>query len=93
MLTSYAGIVKGGRIYLRKGVNLPEGAQVIVVVAEGLLSIEEQERYLNTLSPVEWHRLFDEFVQFSREQPAEVDIESVSDDELVTLVHEIREAR
>jgi hypothetical protein len=93
MLTSYAGVVKGGRIHLRKGVKLPEGAQVVVVVAEKPLSLEEQERYLNSLSLVEWHRLFDEFLQLSHAQSAEVDIESISDDELVTLVHEVREAR
>jgi hypothetical protein len=93
MLSSYAGVVKGGKIYLRNGVDLPEGAQVIVVVAEQLLSLEEQERHLNMLSLAEWHRLFDEFIQLSQEQLTQIDIESVSDDELVTLVHEVREAR
>lgn len=93
MLTSYAGVVKGGRIHLPTEVNLPEGTQVIVVVAERPLSLEEQEQYLNSLSPVEWRKLFDEFLQLSHTQAAEVDIESVSDDELVALVHEVREAR
>ncbi|MFN8454750.1 MAG: hypothetical protein U0401_08800 [Anaerolineae bacterium] len=90
MRTSYTGIVKKGRIHLRKGAVLPEGAQVIVVVADRLFSLEEQEQYLNSLSSAEWRKLFDEFTQRSHEQSAQVDIESVSDEELVTLIHEVR---
>lgn len=92
MLSSYAGIVKGGQILLRDTVDLPEGAQVIVVVSDRFLSVEEQERYLARLSSEEWHSLFDEFAQLSHEQQAEIDVETVSDDDLVALVHEVRQA-
>ncbi|NJN95507.1 MAG: hypothetical protein HC875_16050 [Anaerolineales bacterium] len=93
MLTSYAGIVKDGQIYLRDSIDLPEGAQVIVVVSDRSLSVDEQERCLAGLSSEEWSNLFDEFAQFSVEQPAEINIETVSDDDLVAIVHEVRQAR
>jgi len=93
MLSSYAGIVKDGQIHLPDSVDLPEGAQVIVVVSDRFLSVGEQEHYLARLSYEEWQSLFDEFAQLSGEQQAEIDIETVSDDDLVTLVHEVRQAR
>jgi hypothetical protein len=93
MLTSYAGVVKKGQIHLGDEVNLPEGAQVIVVVAERPLSLEEQERYLHTLSAADWSRLFNEFMHFSSDPLTEVDIETISDAELVAIVHEVRATR
>ncbi len=93
MLTSYAGIVKKGQILLPDNVDLPEGAQVIVVVSDHALSLEQQAHYLADLPAEEWRAIFGEFAQISGKQPAEVDIETIDDNELVRLVHQVRAAR
>jgi hypothetical protein len=88
MLASYHGIVRNGRIVLRN-VQLPEGAEVIVVVHSQLL-LEEQEKRLAALSDEEWSAPFDAYIELAKAFPAEVDIETIGDEELVALVHEAR---
>ena len=55
-LTTYRGVAeKDGRtIHLRQADALPAGADVVVVVAQPLSSLEEQARRLEALSPEEW---------------------------------------
>jgi hypothetical protein len=88
MLASYHGIVRNGRIVLR-GIQLPEGAEVIVVV-RSQLPLEEQEKRLAALSKKEWLAPFDAYIELAYAFPAEVDIETIGDEELTTLVHEAR---
>ncbi len=89
-LTSYQGVVHNGEIRLRD-VRLPEGAQVIVVVAEPQpLSVEEQTQRLQSMPLDEWRKPFDELAERAAGHPAEVDIDTISDAELDALVHEVR---
>ena len=76
MLVSYPGVVQDGQIQLQNAVNLPDGSQVIVV--------------LNTMSADEWRKPFDTYNQLLEETSAEADIETISDEELVEIVHEAR---
>lgn len=94
VLTTYRGVVEKGVIRLRPPSPAPpDGTEVLVVAVQSLPSIEEQERRLAALSAEEWRRPFDEFILLSQAEPAEVDIEDISDEELVALVHEVREER
>lgn len=94
LLTAYRGVVEKGVIHLRpQSPDLPEGAEVLVVAVQSLPSLEEQERRLAALPAEEWRRPFDEFILLSQAEPAEVDIDDVSDEELVALVHKVREER
>ena len=93
MLISYPGIVKKGQIQLEEPVELPEGAQVLVVVDLPLAKVEAQERRLAALSENEWQAPFDAFEQATQDGPTEIDIDSVSDQELVDLVHQVRAER
>jgi len=98
VLAAYHGVLeKGGIVRLRQAPALPAGAEVVVVVAypcpAPLPSLEEQERRLAALSEEEWRRPFDEFAAIVAQEQAEVDIASLSDDELVALVHEARRER
>lgn len=88
MLASYHGIVRNGRIILRD-IQLPEGAEVIVVV-RSQLPLEEQEKRLVALSDEEWSAPFDAYIRLVNAFPAEVDIETIGDEELVMLVHGAR---
>ncbi len=89
-LASYSGVVQDGVIRLRD-VRLPEGTPVLVVVAEAqTLPVEEQIRRLQAISPDEWRKPFDDYIAFADQHPAEVDIDTVSDEELDTIVHEVR---
>jgi hypothetical protein len=91
MLVSYRGVVgKDGAVRLLDAA-LPFGVQV-VVVAQEQLSVEEQIKRLEALSPELWRKPF-EAVHHAWEQsePAELEDEALSDDELVTLVHQARE--
>ena len=89
-LTSYPGVVYNGAIRLRDA-RLPEGAQVIVVVAEPPpLSVEEQVRRLQSVPLDEWRQPFDELAERAAGFQAEVDIDTISDAELDALVHEVR---
>ena len=55
--------------------------------------IEEQERRLATLSPEDWRRPFDEFEAIAAQEQPEEDINSISDEELVALVHQARQEK
>jgi hypothetical protein len=93
MLASYHGIVKKGQIQLQEQVKLPEGAEVLIVVAPSLPEIEAQQRRLVALSDEEWQRPFEAFAQSAQEEQPEESIDSLSDEELVELVHQVREER
>jgi hypothetical protein len=88
MLASYYGIVRNGRIVLRD-IQLPEGAEVIVVV-HSQLPLEEQEERLASLSDEEWAAPFDAYIELAKAFPAQVDIETIEDEELAALVYEAR---
>jgi len=88
MLASYHGVVRNGRIILRD-IQLPEGAEVIVVV-RSQLPLEEQEKRLAALSDEEWSAPFDAYIELAKAFPAEIDIETLEDEELAALVHEAR---
>ncbi len=91
ILATYHGVLEKNRVVrLRQDLSLPEGTEVIVVVAQPL-SIKEQERRLTALSPEEWRRPFDEFADVVAQEKADVDVADVSDEELLTLVHETRQ--
>jgi hypothetical protein len=92
VLTAYRGVVEQGVIHLRpQSSDLPDGAEVLVVAVQSLPSIKDQERRLDALSPEEWRKPFEAFeTAVALEQP-EVDIDTISDDELVALVHQARE--
>ena len=93
-LTAYHGVVeKEGIVRLRQAPPLPAGTEVVVVVAQPLPSLEEQERRLAALSAEEWQRPFDEFEAIVAHEQAEVDIASISDEELVARVHEARQEK
>ncbi len=90
MLLSYHGIIKEGQIQLQGPVTLPEGAQVLVVLAPPE-AVETQERRLAEMSPADWQAPFDTFIAFSvQEEPPEIDSDTVSDDTLVDLIHQHR---
>jgi len=94
VLTTYRGVVeKEGIVRLRQAPSLPAGTEVVVVVAQSVPSLEEQERRLAVFPPEEWRRPFDEFEAIVAHEQADVDIANVSDEELATLVHEARQER
>ena len=79
MLASYhAVVVKEGQIELQEPVQLPEGTEVLVVVA---------------LSETHRRKAFDEYIALAEKYPAEADIDTLSDQELVDIVHQVREER
>ena len=84
VLTTYHGVLEEeGIVRLRQAPPLPAGTEVVVVVAQSVPSLEEQE----------WRRSFEEFEVIASEEEAEVDIASISDEELVALVHETRQEK
>ena len=75
-LTSYQGVVQNGVIRLRD-VRLPEGAQVVVVVAETqTLSVDEQLQRLQARPLDDRQRRFDELADHVSQHQAEVDIDT-----------------
>ena len=90
-LTTYHGVVEeDGLVRLRWAPALPEGTEVVIVVTQSLPPPEEQERDLNALSPEDWHGPFERFEAVAEER-AGVDVADISDKELVSLVHDVRE--
>ena len=78
MLASYhAVVVKEGQIELQEPVQLPEGTEVLVVVA-----VSEAHR----------RKAFDEYIALAEKYP-EADIDTLSDQELIDIVHQVREER
>ena len=89
-LTSYQGVVQDGVIRLREA-RLPEGTPVLVVVAETrMLPVEEQVRRLQAVPPEERQRRFDALAERADQRRAEVDIDTIGDEELDGIVHEVR---
>jgi hypothetical protein len=90
MSATFQGIVERGQIRWL-GIAPPEGAKVVVVAKE-LPSVEEQIARLQAIPPEEWERAFDEFIALSRQgPPPEEAIDELSDEELVAIVHSVRE--
>jgi predicted DNA-binding antitoxin AbrB/MazE fold protein len=89
-LNSYQGVVQNGVIRLRD-IRLPEGTAVLVVVAEAQTSsVEEQVRRLQAVPLEERQRRFDMLAERAEQYQAEVDIDTVSDEELNAIIHEVR---
>ena len=90
-LTSYEGVVEGGKVRLLNA-TLPDGVKVVVVAPETLPSVEEQIARLRSLSPEERREPFDALRRaWERSEPAELEGEALSDDELNALIQETRE--
>lgn len=89
-LTTYRGVIRDGKIEL-KDASLPDGTEVVVVAQQPLPSIAEQKKRLAAIPKEEWEARFDEYDKLLAENPAEKDIDEISDEELVALVHEVRE--
>jgi hypothetical protein len=94
VLTTYHGVLEEeGIVRLRQAPPLPAGTEVVVVVAQPVLSLEEQERRLAALSSEEWRRPFEEFEAIAGQEEAEVDVASISDEELVALTRKARQEK
>jgi hypothetical protein len=89
MLLSYRGVVKDGKIEIKR-VTLPDGAEVVVVTQSLSLSVAEQKERLTALSDSAWREPFSDYVQALKENPAEADIAALSDADLNDLVHDAR---
>ena len=89
MLATFQGVVEHGQIRWI-GVAPPDGE--VVVVAHAWPSVEQQLARLAAIPLEERHRAFDEFARQAEQAPApQVDVDSVSDKELVAIVHEVRQ--
>lgn len=94
VLAAYHGVVeKEGIVRLRQAPPIPVGTEVVVVVAQPIPAVEEQERRLAALRPEEWTRPFEEFEAVVAHEPAEADVSGISDEEFVALVHEARRGK
>jgi hypothetical protein len=89
MLVTYHGIVRNGKIEIEDA-HLPDGAEVVVITQLPLSSVEEQKRRLAALSDTAWGQPFETYRKLLQEREAEADIESLSDEQLNSLVHEAR---
>jgi hypothetical protein len=89
-LTTYHGIVRDGKIIIQDA-NLPNGLEVIVVAPQLPVSLEAQKRLLAAIPQEEWEGRLDEYDQFLKENPAEADFNDLEDEEIVKIVHEVRE--
>ncbi len=96
-LIAYRGVVeKNGLVRLRRPAGarlLQPGSEVLVVAAQSqpLSDLDEQERRLLSLSSEEWRRPFEAVrAAWEASEPAP-DEGTLSDDELVILVHQARE--
>ncbi len=95
MLTSYhAVVVAGGHIRLTEPVQLPPGMEVLaVVVSPPQAEVAAQEARLAALSDAEWQAPFAVYAELGDQYPTEVDPATISDEELVELVHQVRAER
>ena len=90
MLATFQGVVKEGQVRLF-GAPPPDGTLVVVVASE-LPSVEDQEARLRAIPLEERRKAFDEYLERARQgPPPEVDVATVSDQELVDVVHDVRE--
>lgn len=94
-LTTYRGVMgKDGLVRLRHAPALPVGTEVLVVAAQPLPSLEEQKRRLGALSPEEWRKPFDAVrTAWDTSEPAPDEDSFPGDEELVELVHKVRQER
>jgi hypothetical protein len=92
MLTSYHAVVAAGRhIRLTEPVQLPPGMEVlVVVVSPSAGEVEAQEARLAALSEAEWRTPFAAYAELVEQNPPNVDPATLSDEELVELVHQVR---
>jgi hypothetical protein len=93
VLTAYRGVVeKNGLVRLQRAPALPAGTEVVVVMAQPLPSIEEQKRRLAALSPEEWRQPFEAiYAAWNTSEPAPDEENIPGDEELVALVHQVRD--
>lgn len=92
MLTSYHAVVAdGGQIRLTDPVELPPGTEVLVVVAApSQAKATAQEARLAALSEAEWRAPFEAYAAAVAEEPPDADPTTISDEELVEIVHQVR---
>ncbi|HRQ38028.1 MAG TPA: hypothetical protein PLD25_08955 [Chloroflexota bacterium] len=90
MLVTYHGIVRDGKIELAD-MHLPDGAEVVVITQLPLSSVDKQKRRLAALSETEWRQPFETYWRLLQECETEADIESLSDEQINSLVHEVRQ--
>ena len=91
MLTTYQGVVEEGKVKLF-GPRPPDGT-LVVVVAQAWPSVEEQIARLRAIPDDEWRKSFDALRRaWDESEPAELEGEQLSTEELVKLVHEARDA-
>ncbi len=91
MLATYWGIVEEGKVRLL-GPKPPDGT-LVVVVAQGWPSVEDQIAQLRATPQDQWHRSLDALRRaWDESEPAEWEGERLAEDELVKLVHEARDA-
>ena len=93
MLTSYHAVVAdGGQIRLTDPVELPPGTEVLVVVATpSQAKATAQEARLAALSETEWRAPFEAYAAaVAEESPPDADPTTISDEELVEIVHRVR---
>ncbi|MBE2199011.1 MAG: hypothetical protein IAE79_10405 [Anaerolinea sp.] len=89
MLVTYHGIVRRGKVEIAAD-NIPDGTRVVVVMQQTVSTIEEQQKRLAAMSQQEWEAPFKAYARLTAEYPAEVDIETISDEELNAIIHEVR---
>ncbi len=89
VLTTYRGIVRNGKIELEDA-HLADGVEVVVVAQEKLPSVEEQIERFQAMSKEEWEKPFRDYFALAAREPPELDINSLSDEELVKLVDKAR---
>lgn len=90
MLVTYHGIVRNGKIEIAD-TRLPDGAEVVVITQLPLSSVDKQKRRLAALSETAWRQPFEKYWRLLQEGEAEADIESMSDEQLNSLIHEARQ--
>ena len=93
VLTTYHGVLEEeGIVRLHRAPPLPAGTEVVVVVAQPVLSLEEQERCLAALSPEEWRGPFDAVrAAWDASEPVPDEGHIPGDEELVALIHQVRD--
>ena len=87
-LATYEGQVTDGVIRLKGNPPLPEGARLIVVVAEPPLWVQRG------LSEAEWQAAFEELRRTVQSgTPAPLEDQPLTDEEINASVHAVRESR
>jgi hypothetical protein len=90
MATAFQGVIEKGQIRW-VGVAPPEGTLVVVVPQEPP-SVDEQIKRLQAIPPAEWRKSFEAVLcAWDESEPAELEDQPLSDDELKTLIEQARE--